>query len=239
MEPNTELQNYLTQVGSEGESHGEGDFTLDPRRALEILREQGSIASHAPLFLLRAIYQHTDGATVKWKKEPFSSTYQLRWPPEFGPLPNEAMRIMAEGAFKTNHIQLSFKDDRALVKNMHSRVEMSLEDTFRLAQARLRHYPLEGLFEPTLSPAPWQQQEYKEGTLTLHLPESHGPSTCFVVDGIEFSEPAALPLRITIRDDGLKCDLSLTRIPESDRKRQWLQRAEGLLLDFLGRTLIR
>ena len=131
MESNNELESYLAQAGSEGESLGEGDFTLDPRRALEILREQGSIASHAPLFLLRAIYQHTDGAPVRFTSDLFG-TAQLRWPPEFGALPNEAMRVMAEEAFKTNLLALTFKEDRVLVQSRH-RLRVEVDRTGLLA----------------------------------------------------------------------------------------------------------
>ena len=237
MESNNELESYLAQAGSEGESLGEGDFTLDPRRALEILREQGSIASHAPLFLLRAIYQHTRGAPVRFTSDLFG-TAQLRWPSEFGALPNEAMRVMAEGAFKTNQLSLSFKEDRVSIQSRHRiRVEIEPREIFLKAGPRLQYYPLIGLIEQVRTP-PWRQHRYDEGVLELFLPGEVAPSTCFVVDGIQFSEPAILPLGVLIYDDKLKCDLSLSHIPDTDRKREWRVRARALLLRFLRETLL-
>ena len=237
MESNNELESYLAQAGSEGESLGEGDFTLDPRRALEILREQGSIVSHAPLFLLRAIYQHTDGAPVRFTSDLFG-TAQLRWPPEFGALPNEAMRVMAEGAFKTNLLALTFKEDRVLVQSRHRlRVEVEPREVFLKAGPRLQYYPMTGLIEQVRR-TPWRQHRYEAGVLELFLPDQAGLSTCYVVDGIQFPEPGSLPLGVLVYDDKLKCDLSLTHIPETDRKREWSVRARALLLGFLRDTLL-
>ncbi len=238
MEPNKELESYLARAGSEGESLGEGDFTLDPRRALEILREQGSVASHAPLFLLRAIYQHTNGAQVRWTSDLFG-TVQLRWPSEFGALPNEAMRVMAEGAFKTNQLALTFKEDRVSVQSVHRlRVEVEPKEIFINAAPRLQYYPVDGPFSQVRTP-PWKKHQYEDGALELFLPDRVSPSTCFVVDGIQFAEPAVLPLGVVVYDDKLKCDLSLTHIPDSDRKREWVERARTLLLEFLRETLLR
>ena len=234
---NNELESYLARAGSEGESLGEGDFTLDPRRALEILREQGSIASHAPLFLLRTIYQHTHGAPVRFTSD-FFGTAHLSWPSEFGALPNEAMRIMAEGAFKTNQLALTFKEDRVSVQAANRiRVEVEPREIFFKAASRLQYYPVNGPFSQVRTP-PWQKHRYEEGVLELFLPDRVSPSTCYVVDGIQFFEPAVLPLGVLVHDDKLKCDISLTRLPDTDRKRAWTQRARAQLLEFLGETLL-
>jgi hypothetical protein len=240
VEPNSELDNYLAQYQSEGLDQGQGDFTLDPLRALEILREQGSVASHAPLFLFRAIYQHTGGARLTWNKTLFGN--QLLWPPEFGSLANDPMRIMAVGAFRASSIQLKFELGRVTIRNHESLTTLlydSFQETFQAASLRLRHYPVDGLFHPPQIQSPWHRRDYPEGVMELRRIGVEPQAVHFVVDGIEFTEPGALPLNVTVFDDELKCDLSLTRIPETDRKRGWTDRAREVLLEELRSVLAR
>ena len=238
MEPRSELETYLANYQSEGTDEGEGDFTLDPLRALEILTEQGSVASHAPLFLFRALYQHTAGATLIWRQA-LLGHYLLSWPDRFGSPPREAMRIMAEGAFKANGIDLKFGPAQVVIRSRDSMkfpVYTAFEKTFLLAEPRLRHYPVEGLFHPLQRSGVWQRREYPEGKMELRFTKMEPQAAHFVVHGIEFSEPTFVPLNVTVFDDGLKCDLSLTRIPDTERKRQWISRARSVLTDELGKV---
>jgi hypothetical protein len=240
VDPNSELENYLAHYHAEGLDQGEGDFTLDPLRALEILSEQGSVASHAPLFLFRAIYRHTGGATVLWKRA-FLGGSELVWPSRFGPLPKEAMRILAEGAFEASHVQLRFEPDRVAITSPDLRfpTATTFRETFQGAESRLRHYPVDGLFQPPQRSSPWHRREYPEGSIELRRTELEPQAIHFVVDGIEFTESSTLPLNVTVFDDGLKCDLSLTRIPDSDRKKEWGHRAEEILLKEVGKVFGR
>ena len=63
------------------------------------------------------------------------------------------------------------------------------------------------------------------------------PTLSWVVCGIEYFEPSPLPVDITIFDDQLKSDLTLTNIPESGRRKEWIQSAEKALLEVLGESM--
>jgi len=232
----SDIESYLAQAGSQGISQGEGDFTLEPRRALEILREQGGAAESAPLFLFKAIYQHTGGATLTWKAGFFD--YQLRWDPNLGELPEDTWKVMAEGAFQSLSMKMSCQAGRVSLSGS-AQSNAHFEEALKTAESRLRYFPVKDLYSPSHLPPAWLEETYPEGRVELRLPDRLPQSTNFVVDGIEFAEVAALPLHLTVFDDGLRCDISLSRIPDSDRKRLWLQRARDLLLAELSSCLMQ
>jgi hypothetical protein len=230
MEPDSELERLIEGLGAVGSEAGTGGFTLDPRRALELLKEQGSLGRNAPLFLFRALFEHTGGSLISWKRGLFE--YQLRFDPSMGTLPNSTYRVLAEGAFNASSLALRFEPGLVRLSNSSLLREPFLtrfNETFEAAQERLRFYPVEGLYEFAPRPESWQQRAFPEGRLEATVAPVGGGQVEWVVCGICYSEGLSFPLRLAVFDDALASDLTLSKIPPSTRKTQWIERAKELL----------
>ena len=232
------LKLLLSNLESEGQSSGRGSFGLDPTRAIELLREQGALGKNAPLFLLRAIYLHTGGATIKWKKILFG--YNLQWDEAMGAVPNDTNRLLAEGAFKAFRIKLQFEPGHVHIHNadhLSAPFSVRFDETFGQARERLVHYPVEGLFPKRAIAEPFHAKTFPEGRLEYFQGVSHVPALDWIVCGISFKERTALPLKVVIFDDQLVCDLSLSTLPVSERKRLWEERAHQEFQALLSETI--
>lgn len=238
MEPGPELQDLLAKLEAEGSEAGTGDFTLDPRRALELLHEQGSVSSNAPLFLFRAIYEHTRGATIRWKRGMLDSS--LSWPESFGPLPDSPYKYLAQGAFEAASIKLQFGPGKVLLRSSNVftlSLNEPFQETFQAAEERLGHYPVEGLYERESRPEPWRSLDFNEGHLEFRVQGSERHAIHWVVCGIEFLEKCPFSLDVTIKDDHLACDLTLTKLRLSQRKKRWLNLVNDSLQSVLEELL--
>lgn len=238
MESQEDLAHLISSFEAEGSNEGTGSFGLDPHRALDMLAEQGRLGDNAALFLLWALHQHTGGAPLTWKRTVFS--HQLMWPEEFGELPKDTYRILAGGAFEANSLKLTFQPGQVTFQSefFGDPFSVNFDKTFGLAEPRLQHYPVKGLFTTTETLAPSLTKKLDSGELQFHLAEFHDPQLRWIVHGIEFAEPSPLPLSFTIFDDQLRPDLSLTNIPESERKSCWLEEAERLFREWLYEELL-
>ena len=238
MEPGKELQDLLRNFEAEGSEAGTGDFTLDPRRALQFLHEQGSVSSNAPLFLLRAIYEHTRGATIQWKRGMLDSS--LAWPESLGPLPDSPYKFLARGAFEAASIKLQFLPGKVLLRSANAfslGLNEPFQETFQAAEERLSHYPVQGLYESRSRPEPWRCLNFPEGCLEFRTQPSERHAIHWVVCGIEFLEKCPYSVDVTITDDLLACDLTLSKIRASQRKKLWLDRMKDSLQSVLEEIL--
>jgi len=228
VEPSSKLDQLIERLGAEGKEAGSGGFGLDPKRALELLKEQGSLGQNAPLFLLRALYEHTDGAPVVCKRSLFE--YQLRYDTKWGEVPHSTYRVLAEGAFAASSVKVVFEVGQIRLSSaelVSAPFAHRFAEMFNAARSRLRHYPITGLFEEASFPRPWLEREWPEGRLEVGLHTGGRGRVNWIVCGVEFPEPCPLPLNLRVFDDGLKCDLSLSTIPNSTRKSDWIERATG------------
>lgn len=229
MESSEQLHNLLNRLETAGEKAGTGSFGLDPKRALELLREQGQLGQNAPLYLMRALYEHLDGGAVQWKRSMFG--YQLRYPAQQGILAPSTYRTLAEGAFQNLSVRLKFLPGCVQFAG-HAGLEL-----FEKALPRLNRYPLEGLGPADRGESsPWLEKTFPEGRLLLYLPYPQS-GVEWVIHGVSFMEACSLPLKVLVYDDGLRADLSLSSVPESERKREWNERAQSLLDDYLSSVL--
>lgn len=237
MESPNPLEQMLSNLGAEGEASGRGGFGLDPRRAIELLRDQGSLGRNAPLFLLRAIHLQTQGATVRWKRILFG--YNLEWDEDLGEVPLDTYRLLAEGAFESTKIRLQFRPGAVHLSNsdtMSAPFSVRFDETFGAAKSRLTHYPIEGLFPSQVPSQPFHEESYPEGQMEFLEAGVEHPLFTWVVCGINFPEETALPLRVVVKDDELVCDLTLSTVPTSERKELWLSRAHQVFQTLLAKT---
>lgn len=237
MEPSEELHNLLRCYEEAGEKAGTGSFGLDPKRALELLKEQGQLRGNAPLYLLRALYLHTQGQTIIWRRT--LRGYLLSYSQPREALSVSTYRTLAEGAFESLDAKLSFVPEGVLLSacgGLEGRFPSRLKELFEQSKDRLMHYPITGLWGAERSNEVWLSGSFPEGELELRLP-FRVRSVEWVTTGISFFERCSLWARLTVFDDDLRPDLSLTHIPESDRKALWLSRAEELLHQHLESVL--
>lgn len=232
------LKQLLANLESEGRSSGRGSFGLDPARAIELLRDQGALGKNAPLFLLRAVYLHTGGATVTWKRILFG--YNLQWDASLGAVPNDTNRLLAEGAFKAFKIKLQFEPGLVHIHNadhLSAPFSVRFDETFGKARERLAYYPVEGLFPKQVLPEPFHSEPFPEGRLEFFQGANHLPILEWVVCGIGFQERTTLPVKVKIFDDQLVCDLSLSTLPVSERKKVWEERAHEAFQALLSESI--
>lgn len=231
MEPEDELDHLLDNLKADGVSAGSGAFTLQPERALQSLHEQGSVGGNAPLFLLRALYEHTRGEGLVWSKGLRKAV--IRWPTERGPLPPSGpYRVMAEGAFQRSGLALSFQRHSVEISptsRFGPSLSNLLEETFGRARERLLYFPLQGFSSQPPRRERWTQGEWEQGRFELGQEPGHPPSTVWVINGIEFREPSRLPLGQVVFDDRLPCDLTLSVVTKNARKTAWLAHLEEAL----------
>ena len=108
-----EIEGFLRGLQEGGEGAGTGAFGLDPHRAVELLREQGQLGENALLFLLRYLYEHTNGARLRFRRSSFG--VEVCYPQGFGIPQRDTHRILAEGAFAAHHLKLVFSDSKVRV----------------------------------------------------------------------------------------------------------------------------
>ena len=232
------LDQMFANLESEGQSAGRGSFGLDPARAIELLRDQGALGKNAPLFLLRAIYLHTGGATVTWKRILFG--YNLQWDEALGVVPSDTNRLLAEGAFKAFKIRLQFEPGLVHLHNadhLSAPFSVRFEETFGKAQERLIHYPVNGLFPKQVLAEPFHARTFPEGRLEFFQGPGLQPLLEWIVCGISFQERTTLPVTVKISDDQLVCDLSLSTLPVSERKKVWEERAHQAFQALLSEAI--
>lgn len=237
MEPNP-LDSLLQELQAHGRAEGEGGFSLDPRRALQLLQQQGRLGENAPLFLLRAVYQQTDGHEVRWKQTIFN--FQIIYPEEFGEVsPSSVFRILAEGAFQSSSMKLQFEPGKVTLTNTEplSTPSVRYQETFEPALPRLQHYPIRGLFKPVEEADCRLSWGDSHSRLEIRSTRSSQPTIEWIVHGVTFFEHSPLPVDLRILDDKLPVDLSLSTVTDSEAKREWMTRAEHLFQSSLREKL--
>lgn len=233
MEPNGEIRALLEVLRAEGEGAEEGSFGLDPKRAVELLREQGHLDRNALLYLLRALYEHVGGETLSWEKTVYG--YRISYPAEFGALKQSTYRTLAEGAFESFRARLHFTQDSVSIlagPGFETPFNRRVKDLIDQSLNRLSRFPVDGLISGSHPEKLWIRQEYPEGRLELYLPLRR-PSLEWVVDGISYFDSGRLPVRQVVFDDGLRSDLSMACLPEGERKKSWRKRAKKALDSYL------
>lgn len=236
------LDGLLRSFETDGESEGEGSFSLDPRRALTMLASQGRLSGTGPLFLLSAIYQHCEGSPLVRRR--ITGGEEIAWPERYGPLPETVETILANEAFLSRQLKVEYGTNSVKLRiadrfklGAHERIA----EQFAGVSDRLTYYPWADQKE---TPQDHAAQELlnavkaRGGRLLLREPRGRA-TICWVVHGIAYRENWALPVDGAVFDELLRPDLSLSVIPESSRKAEWLEEAEQLLLKSLRQNLAR
>lgn len=233
-ESESQLDGLLKSLESDGEAAGEGSFSLDPRRALTMLRSQGRLSGAGPLFLASAIYQHTEGSKIRRTGNMMGE--RLYWPAKYGPLPETIERILAQEAFMSRQIKLEWLEDGVAMRTadrFRPGVSERVEELFSAVSNRLDYFPWaqpESKLQLALN---LSERTLESGRILLREPTGGRPTICWLVAGVAYREAWPLPVDGLVYDDLLRPDISLTVIPESSRKNQWLEDAEALLLESL------
>jgi hypothetical protein len=214
------LRSLLESFESEGERSDEGAFTLDPKRATEILRGQGRLGRNAPLYLLSAIYQHTQGQSIT---PTFGSRYwRLEWDSAAGPLSGSLEWELAKASFATHQIDLHSDDSGVQLQpsGPRTRAAKILEPLFLEVAERTEHYPWPS-FRPRWHHAILGLAQHDGATIQLHrAKESAPPRWVQVVHGIAYPRRWTLPIDAVCFDSKGRPDLTLTVIPHSARQSQ-------------------
>jgi hypothetical protein len=223
------LRRLLESYQREGQVTEEGVFTIDPERAVELLRAQGQLGQNAPLYLLSAIHQHTGGQPVR--RDLGLRQLRLRWAPEYGPLPSSLARELALSAFAAHHVGLSW-----LPHGVALQPTPRAEELLQQSAPRLRHYPWkDGVGEP---PRPPLGSAVREGArLAVMLPERPWTQFEHVLHGVSYASRWSLPVDAVCHDPLARADLSLQTVPDSARKERLMAAAEELLLELLRDSL--
>ncbi len=232
--PPDPLSRLLHSLEAEGVRADEGSFSLDPTRAAELLREQGQLGRNAPLYLLAAIYAHTDGAPVAHHRT--LRTHTLSWDKP-APLPPSMERQLAEASFAAHGLSLvyghrgvSFRSTSGLLSPTAS----LLNGLFAEVEDRLVYYP----WKPAASATAPLNQGDAEGTHLQLFPAAQSPARFLhVLRGIAYVRPHDLPVDIVCRDPLGRPDLSLTTVPDGRRTARLEAAAEALLLQRLEESL--
>ena len=232
MESGESIERFLENLQGEGQEEGSGGFKVDPRRALELLREQGQLGQNALLFLLRYLFELTGGAELELREWPLE--YQLRWKTTETHSLEETHRVLAEGALETHGLSLSITENKARLARSFLGSSVTFDSLKDLVGTRLQRYPAPGIFGPQGTRSPWLLETYPEGRLEL---EAGGGRVEWVHFGISYFESWEVPVRLVVYSDQLRSDLTLTRIVEGEGKSKWLERGRRVLHGYLEEEL--
>lgn len=222
------MRSLLASYEAEGQRSDEGAFTLDPGRAIEMLRAQGRLGQNAPLYLLSAIHQHTAGEAIR--KSSGFRTLRLTWPGPHGPLPPSLAREIAESSFAAHQVQLVFQTDGVMLKPQARAAEL-----FEQVAERLEHYPWHG--RSGLATSPLGQATLDQAEILIRLPTRGWSLFEHVVHGITFATRWALPIDAVCFDPRGRADLGLNAIADSDRRQKLMAAAEDLFVQLLQDSL--
>lgn len=219
------LRHLLETFQSQGEAVDPGAFTLDPRRATEILRGQGRLGQNAFLYLLTAIHAHTDGAPVSRSLRPARS-WRFEWSPAFGSLLDSLELTLAEASFETHGVSLSREPNAVKLRSK------KLEGLYAEVADRLRYYPFEDVQGAAEAGA-----FLRTDKLALFPARERAPRFLQVVRGVSYATRWALPIDAVCHDPLGRPDLALSTIPDSARKQAWMEAAEEQFLRALRDSL--
>lgn len=214
------LRELLDSYGAEGRSDGVGSFSLDPKRATEMLRDQGRLGQNAFLYLLSAIYSHTQGAPVERLRQ--GRTWTLRWSDTHGSLPNSLELLVAQASFLAHGATLQ-RDAHAVTLQ-----STKLQNLYDSVAARLLYYPF--VDHP---PQADVDALGRSGDMVLTPSRERGSRFIQIVRGVAYPTRWSLPVDAVCFDSNVRPDLGLTTIPDSDNKRAMMQAAEQLFLQTL------
>lgn len=246
MTPQDPLKELLSSLGSEGRSEGEGAFTLDAQRAAEMLQEQGRLGRNAPLYLLSALFDHTNGAPIELTRSVRS--WRLSWQPQYERLPPSLQQTIAIASFAARGLTLSFEPTAVKL-----RPASRLEAIFEEVAERIAYYPWFTSRSPgmALTPNyPWRadsvpviQEVLGRGSsdgaeLLLTEPRrGYPPRWLHGVRGIIFPRRWSLPVDLFCWDPLGRPDLGLESVTDSGRRQALEEAATELFLDLLEESL--
>lgn len=236
------LQQFLLDLATHGAQADPGQFTLDPERAVSMLRAQGRLSQSGPLPLLSAIYTHTGGAPIELRR---SSDWRLCWPAHLGPLASSVELLLGAACLQAQGIELRLEKDH--VRLTATGGVAVLERVFEAFWDRLTFYP-------------WKTPIKAQETLLFQVRDTeveidYYPSPAFdpfgmiarpagrfvqVLRGISYPRKWALPVDAVLVDELSRPDFSMTVVPESPRRDELQYRAaqhfRQELLRELGHT---
>ncbi len=231
-DPSSEnLHLLLHSLESEGRLADSGSFTIDPDRAIEILRGQGRLGQSAPLYLLSALFRHTQGGPIS--RSSSLRSWRLEWDGGHGPLPSTLDSLLAEASFAARGVQMIGEGSAVLLRPaQRSRAAGAILDPiFREVSTRLDFFPWKDAKE---RPAPLRQAAH-EGVVWQVLKGGVAGHFHHVVRGVLFPSRKRwpVPADVVCHDPWAQPDLTLREIPDSKRVAHLQAIAEQVFLEFL------
>lgn len=223
------LEQFLQQFQTQGETSDPGHFTLDPERAVAMLRAQGRLSQSGPLPLLSALYSHTQGGPVALDR----ALWRLSWPAELGPLRPSFALLLGEASLAAQGIKLGLHKDHVRLSARGG--PEAIEAVFSPFWRRLVHYPWEKPFAPV--PTPLFSAVEGDLTIDYYPPPAVDPFGVIarptgrfiqVLQGVSYPRKWPLPLDAVIKDELSRADFSMTVVPSSERRRSLEAAAERL-----------
>lgn len=232
------LQQFLQDLQTHGAQAEPGQFTLDPHRAVAMLRAQGRLSQSGPLPLLSALYTHSQGGPIDFCR----SNWKFSWAIEHGRLSPSVELLLGEASLEAQGVKLHYHD--AHVRLSARGGPEAIERVFAAFWERLTFYPWK---EPIRSPGPLLFHAFHDDVRVDFYPSPSvdpfgmiaRPSGRFVqvLRGISYSRKWALPVDAIINDELSKSDFSMTVVPESERRLELEATAAELFREHLLREV--
>ncbi len=232
------LRQFLQDLQTHGAQTEPGQFTLDPHRAVAMLRAQGRLSQSGPLPLLSALYTHSQGGPIDFGR----SSWKFSWAIEHGRLSPTVELLLGEASLEAQGLKLHYHDDYVRLSARGG--SEAIERVFAAFWERLTFYPWK---EPIRSPGPPLFRASQDDVRVDFYPppwvDPFGvvarPSGRFVqvLRGISYHRKWALPVDAVINDQLSKPDFSMTVVPESERRLELEATAARLFRDHLLREV--